>query len=86
LVCWVAFADEPLLQLKLATFARNRDKVKPLIDGNYLMKTFNLRPSPRVGDLLTMLRNARIDGKVETLEEEHQLVVELLGAEEGKVD
>jgi hypothetical protein len=40
-----------------------------------------LRPSPLFGRLLAALRDARLDGKVSTLEEEERLLEKLLAAE-----
>jgi len=41
----------------------------PLICGNDLMKALNLNPSPKLGELLTEIQIARIEGKIFSVEE-----------------
>lgn len=41
----------------------------PLISGNDLMTALNLNPSPKLGELLTEIQIARIEGKIFSLEE-----------------
>jgi tRNA nucleotidyltransferase (CCA-adding enzyme) len=42
---------------------------KPLVTGQTLMQTFQLQPGPLIGELLTMLALAQVDGKVSTARE-----------------
>lgn len=39
-----------------------------LLDGNEIMKKFNLKPSPKLGEVLDALKEAQIEGKVSTKE------------------
>ncbi|OKH36886.1 [cytidine(C)-cytidine(C)-adenosine (A)]-adding enzyme [[Phormidium ambiguum] IAM M-71] len=41
----------------------------PLITGNDLIKALDLKPSPKLGELLTEIQIARIEGKISSLEE-----------------
>ena len=43
-----------------------------------LIEQFQLRPSPLFQQILTRLRDARLDGEVASLEEEHNLVQSFL--------
>jgi hypothetical protein len=40
-----------------------------LLDGNEVMTEFDLKPGPRVGDVLEAIRESQATGKVETREE-----------------
>jgi tRNA nucleotidyltransferase (CCA-adding enzyme) len=51
--------------------------VRPEVDGAYL-KTLGLRPSPLFSKLLHAVRDARLDGEIETVEEEQALIARLL--------
>jgi len=77
MVCWLAF-DAALLRERLIQYSRHLRHIKPLINGNYLIDHFNLRPSPLFQEILTMLRDARLDGRATNLAEEHQLVEDFL--------
>ncbi len=49
-----------------------KDKVahpSPLVTGHDLIKQLNLKPSPKIGKLLTEIQLARIEGKISTVEE-----------------
>lgn len=50
----------------------------PLISGNDLMRELNLKPSPKLGELLTEIQIARIEGKIFTVEEAIAFSAELL--------
>ena len=56
--------------------------IQPEVDGEYL-KGLGLRPSPLFSKLLNAVRDARLDGRVQTVEEERALVDRLL-AERGE--
>ncbi len=51
----------------------------PLISGNDLIEQFGIKPGPRVGELLEMVREAQAEGKVKTKEEAMALAHHLLG-------
>jgi tRNA nucleotidyltransferase (CCA-adding enzyme) len=55
--------------------------VQPIIDGEYL-KSLGLKPSPLFSKLLNAVRDARLDGKIETENEEKELVARLLAERE----
>ncbi|MFQ5577897.1 MAG: CBS domain-containing protein, partial [Anaerolineae bacterium] len=77
LVCWLAF-DDPALQTAFIEFSRTLRHVRPLIDGQYLIEEFGLRPAPLFSRILNRLRDARLDGQVDTLADEHALVAQIL--------
>ena len=81
LICWLAFEDSSLKET-LISFSRTLRHVQPAIDGHYLIERFKLRPSPLFQEILTMLRDARLDGQVSTPEEEHHMVEQFLAARE----
>jgi tRNA nucleotidyltransferase (CCA-adding enzyme) len=51
--------------------------VQPVVDGEYLM-SLGLKPSPLFSKLLNAVRDARLDGEVQTMEEEQALIARLL--------
>ncbi len=73
LVCWLAFDDAAARQW-LATFKEKLCCAQPIIGGQYLIEEFGLRPSPVFTTILTILRNARLDGEISTLKEEEAMV------------
>ena len=54
-----------------------------LIDGNYLMKTFDLEPGPLIGELLETVWEAQAEGLVSSREEASELVRSRLGRRVG---
>ena len=58
---------------KLLEFYLNlRETLKPLpklLDGNEIMKIFNIKPSPKLGEIIEALNEAQISGDVETKED-----------------
>ena len=79
-VLWLA-TDSASVRERLELHHRTLRFVEPKIDGEYL-KAMGLKPSPLFGQILSALRDARLDGEVSSLEEEESLVDELL-AENG---
>jgi len=77
-VLWIA-TDSESVQERLELHHRTLRFVEPEIDGDYL-KALGLKPSPLFGRILSTLRDARLDGKVSSLEEEKTLVEELLAS------
>jgi tRNA nucleotidyltransferase (CCA-adding enzyme) len=85
----VRFSSPPALMVYwLATgSARARDRVwryektlrhiQPVVDGEYL-KTLGLKPSPLFSRLLRAVRDALLDGEIQTEAEERALVDRLL--------
>lgn len=52
---------------KLKSLSQKRGKiVKPLVSGHDLMKTFKLKEGPKIGELLELLREAQLAGKIKS--------------------
>ncbi|OGY47326.1 MAG: hypothetical protein A3J65_01095 [Candidatus Buchananbacteria bacterium RIFCSPHIGHO2_02_FULL_45_11b] len=52
---------------KLAKKSKNKKQLpKPILNGHDLIKTFKLKSSPQIGQLLLALREAQLSGKVKT--------------------
>jgi tRNA nucleotidyltransferase (CCA-adding enzyme) len=81
-VAWVA-TNRKRLQERLLRYQTEWRLVEPEISGDDL-KGMELRPGPLFGRLLGALRDARLDGKVGTREEEMALLERLLAAEDEK--
>jgi len=80
-VTWVA-ADRELLRERLLRYQTEWRLVEPEIKGDDL-KAMGLKPGPLFGELLSRLRDARLNGEVSTREEEEALVNRLMSAEEA---
>jgi tRNA nucleotidyltransferase (CCA-adding enzyme) len=78
-VAWLA-TDRRRLQRRLLRYQAEWRLVETELGGNDL-KALGLRPSPLFGRLLNALRDARLDGRVSTREEEEALLNKLLAAE-----
>lgn len=50
----------------------------PLITGNDLMRSLNIKPSPQIGNLLTEVQVARIEGKISTSQDALEFAASLL--------
>jgi len=81
-VAWVA-TNRKRLRERLLRYQTEWRLVEPEISGDDL-KGMELRPGPLFGRLLGALRDARLDGKVGTREEEMALLERLLAAEDEK--
>lgn len=56
----------------LEFYLNSRETLKPLpklLDGNEIMKIFNIKPSPKLGEIIEALNEAQISGEVETKED-----------------
>jgi tRNA nucleotidyltransferase (CCA-adding enzyme) len=82
LVYWLCIPSEPVRR-RLWHYESELRHVEPLVDGEYL-KNLGLKPSPLFGKLLNAVRDARLDGQIETLAQEKELVAALLAEREGK--
>jgi tRNA nucleotidyltransferase (CCA-adding enzyme) len=78
---WVATARRRL-QERLLHYQEEWRSVEAELTGDDL-KAMGLKPGPLFGRLLAALRDARLDGKVSTREEEEVLLEKLLAAERG---
>jgi tRNA nucleotidyltransferase/poly(A) polymerase len=84
---------------KVKKYLRNFDKVEkrikkveandqvrnfqPVITGEIIMKTFNLEPSPIVGELKEALKDAVLDGKIKNEYQSSLNFIIALGAKKG---
>jgi tRNA nucleotidyltransferase (CCA-adding enzyme) len=75
-VCWQA-SEESLLREHLELFHSDLRKVTPLLDGNRL-RSMGLPPGPLYTKVLGALRDAKLDGKVATLQDEEEMARELI--------
>jgi tRNA nucleotidyltransferase (CCA-adding enzyme) len=76
LTAWVAAEDAAQEQIRY--FQAELRDVRPLLDGHDLMDLYDLKPGPIFKQLLNRLREARLDGQVESREDEQALLKELL--------
>ena len=81
-VAWTASGSAGL-RSKLARYQTVYRHVSPLVTGDDL-KAMDLKPGPVFGRLLEALRDARLDGRVSTREEEEALLQRLLTTEERR--
>lgn len=77
----MARADEGAKR-QLSIYMTNLARVTTEIDGNYL-KNIGLKPGPLFHLILEKVRDARIDGLVDCLEDELQMVNNLINVEKG---
>lgn len=76
LVQWLGTDSERVRQ-RLWRYETELRHIQPEVDGQYL-KSLGLKPSPLFGRLLNAVRDARLDGRVQTVEEEKALIDRLL--------
>ncbi len=65
------------LEKMLQYYLSIKDTLKPLpklLDGNEIMKLLNLKPSPKLGEILEALKEAQIAGDVNTKEEATEFI------------
>jgi len=75
-ILWIA-TDDAQVQQHAALYHRELQCIQPELDGYYL-KELGVRPGPIYREILTTLRDARLDGEVRTREEEEALVARVL--------
>jgi tRNA nucleotidyltransferase (CCA-adding enzyme) len=75
-VCWQASEESPLRE-RLELFHNELRKVTPLLDGNRL-RSMGLPPGPLFAKVLGALRDAKLDGKVQTLADEDEMARQLI--------
>ncbi len=55
---------------ELKSLSENKKELpRPLLDGNEIMKEFNLEPGPKIGELLSLLREEQLLGKIKSKEQ-----------------
>jgi tRNA nucleotidyltransferase (CCA-adding enzyme) len=69
--------EDPELRELLRLYVTKWSDVEPVTTGDDLRK-MGLKPSPAYGQILVGLRDAWLDGEIETVEEEKQLLAELI--------
>ncbi len=75
-ICWLA-SDDKLVKERLQLYHGELAFIEPLVDGDDL-KAMGLPPGPKYAEILRELRDARLDGKVKTLDEEQALVHQMM--------
>ena len=75
--CAMAASDK-IVAGRLHLYLEELRHMRPLLDGDDLM-ALGVREGPEVGVLLTKLLDARLDGLVESVEDEEELVRRALG-------
>jgi tRNA nucleotidyltransferase (CCA-adding enzyme) len=76
MIHWLCTSSERV-RARLWLYETELRHVQPVVNGEYLM-SLGLKPSPLFSKLLNAVRDARLDGEVQTLEEEQALVARLL--------
>jgi hypothetical protein len=64
LAVWAA--EQEKVRRQIHRFQAELRDVRTLLDGRYLIERYGLKPSPLFGRLLNQLRDARLDGQVDT--------------------
>jgi tRNA nucleotidyltransferase (CCA-adding enzyme) len=75
-LCWLASEDN-LVKGRLELYHSELSSVKTMIDGGYL-KSMELPPGPLYTKILGELRDARLDGRVSTLDDEKEEVQRII--------
>ncbi len=75
-ICWLVSEDD-LTRQRLGLYHKELACVEPLIDGEELKK-MGFPPGPLYREILDALRDARLDGKIKTLNEEKALVDQMI--------
>ena len=70
--------DHPRLWERYSAYMEQWRHVKPTVDGTYLREVMGLKPGPLYGRLLRRLRDAWLDGEIQTPEEEKALLQRLV--------
>ncbi|MBC7315889.1 MAG: hypothetical protein H5T70_05680 [Chloroflexi bacterium] len=71
--------DSELVRERLDLYEHTLSTVSPRIDGHYL-RALGVPPGPIYGEILDRVRDAVLDGQVQTLEEEQALACRLVEA------
>jgi hypothetical protein len=67
---WESYLRHVVQLLEFALHAEGLDQVRrPLVDGHTLMRYFDLKPGPEIGDLLEHLQEAQAAGEIANADE-----------------
>ena len=75
-------SDSPVVQKHIQLFLDKLRYIKPILTGNDLIK-MGIPSGPRIKEILNLLLDAKLDGKVKTRQDEERMVRELM-TEEGR--
>jgi tRNA nucleotidyltransferase (CCA-adding enzyme) len=75
---YLAVPDAPELQGVLSNYQSHWQRVEPTIDGHGL-RALSLPPGPQYRKILSVLRNAWLDGEISTPEQEMALLKKIIG-------
>jgi len=67
-------SDSPIVKQHIQLFLDKLRYIKPILTGNDLIK-MGIPPGPRIKELLNLLLDARLDGKVKTRQDEEGMVM-----------
>jgi tRNA nucleotidyltransferase (CCA-adding enzyme) len=76
MIQWLC-TDSERVRKRLWHYETELRHIQPEVDGEYL-KELGLKPSPLFSKLLNAVRNARLDGEIQTVEGEEALIARLL--------
>jgi tRNA nucleotidyltransferase (CCA-adding enzyme) len=76
LILWLRTTSDRVRE-RLWHYETKLRHIQPVVDGEYL-KSLGLKPSPLFSKLLRAVRSARLDGEIQTVEEEKGLIAHLL--------
>ena len=69
-------SESALINRHIKMYLSRLKSIKPLLTGEYLV-AMGIPPGPGLGEVLTGLHNAKLDGKIRTRKEEEKFVREL---------
>jgi tRNA nucleotidyltransferase (CCA-adding enzyme) len=76
LISWL-YTDSERVRDRLWRYESELRHIQPIVDGAYL-KSLGLKPSPLFSRLLSAVRDARLDGEIQTVAEEKALIDRML--------
>ncbi len=74
---WLAAKDRTEVQSRLATYLSEWRWISPAVDG-LVLRELGLAPGPVYGDILGRLRDARLDGEIQSDGDEQELLRQLM--------
>jgi hypothetical protein len=80
---WAKLTDDPSVAVRLRRYLEEMRFVKPVLSGDAVL-AMGVPQGPMVGEILSRLRDARLDGTLNSEEEERALALALLA--ESKIN